>query len=38
VQTGSIVLSADGKILTVTTEGTGPNGQPIHNVAVYEKQ
>ena len=38
VQTGSIVLSADGKTLTVTTEGTGPNGQPIHNVAVYEKQ
>ena len=38
VQTGSIVLSAGGKILTVTTEGTGPNGQPIHNVAVYEKQ
>jgi hypothetical protein len=38
VQTGSIVLSADGKTLTVTTEGTGPNDQPIHNVAVYEKQ
>ena len=38
VQTGSIVLSAGGKILTVTTEGTGPNGQPILNVAVYEKQ
>jgi hypothetical protein len=38
VQTGSIVLSAEGKNLTVTTEGTGPNGQPIHNVAVYEKQ
>jgi hypothetical protein len=38
VQTGSIVLSADGKTLTVTTEGTGPDGQPIHNVAVYEKQ
>src|SRR5215470_1168319 len=28
VQTGSIVLSADRKTLTVTTEGTGPNGQP----------
>jgi hypothetical protein len=38
VQTGSNVLSADGKTFTVTTEGTGPNGQPIHNVAVYEKQ
>ena len=38
VQTGSNVLSADGKTLTVTAEGTGPNGQPIHNIAVYEKQ
>jgi hypothetical protein len=37
VQTGSNVLSADGKTFTVTTEGAGPNG-PIHNVAVYEKQ
>jgi hypothetical protein len=38
VQTGSNVLSPDGKTFTVTTDGTGLNGQPVHNVAVYEKQ
>ena len=38
VLTGSNVLSADGKTFTVTTDGTGPNGQPIHSVAVFEKQ
>jgi hypothetical protein len=38
VQTGSNAVSSDGRILTVTTEGTGANGQPISSVAVYEKQ
>ena len=38
VQTGSNVLSADGKTFTVTTDGAGPDGKPVHNVAVYEKQ
>jgi len=38
VQTGSNVLSADGKTFTVTTDGTGANGQPIHSVAVFERQ
>jgi hypothetical protein len=38
VQTGSNEISSDGKTFTVTTEGVGPNGQPISNVAVYEKQ
>lgn len=38
VQTGSNVLSADGKTFTVTTDATGPNGQPIHSVAVFERQ
>jgi len=38
VLTGSNVLSADGKTFTVTTDGTGLNGQPIHSVAVFEKQ
>lgn len=38
VQTGSNALSSDGKTFTVTTEGTGANGQQISSVAVYEKQ
>jgi hypothetical protein len=37
-QTGSIVISADGKSLTITTSGTGANGQPFNNVAFYDKQ
>jgi len=38
VQTGSNVVSADGKTFTVTTIGIGPNGQQISTFAVYEKQ
>jgi len=38
VQTGTNEISADGKTFTVSTEGIGPNGQPISSVAVYEKQ
>ena len=36
--TGRIVVSADGKTRTVTTEGTDPQGKKIKNVAVYDKQ
>jgi hypothetical protein len=38
VQTGWAVLSADAKTYTVTTGGTGPNGQAMSSVAVFEKQ
>jgi hypothetical protein len=38
VQTGTRVLSADGKTLTFTTTGVNANGQQINTVAVYEKQ
>jgi hypothetical protein len=38
VQTGSNVVSADGKTLTVTTAGIGASGQEISIVAVYEKE
>jgi hypothetical protein len=38
VQTGFGVLSKDGKTFAVTTIGTGPNGEQINNVAVYDKQ
>jgi hypothetical protein len=33
-----MVLSADGKTNTVTVTGVNANGQPIYNVAVYDKQ
>ena len=38
VQTGSNVVSPDGKAFTVTTLGVGANGQQISTFAVYEKQ
>ena len=38
VQTLTRKLSSDGKMLTVTVKGTNPQGQPINNVAVFEKQ
>ena len=38
VQTGSNVVSADGKTFTVTTLGVGANGQQISTFAVYERQ
>ena len=36
--TAKVVVSADGKTLTVTQDGTGPNGEKVHSVAVYDKQ
>ena len=36
--TGQIVLSADGKTRTVTTNGTDPQGKKFKSVAVYDKQ
>jgi hypothetical protein len=36
--TGRIVLSADGKSRTVTTEGTDSSGKRITGTAVYDKQ
>ena len=38
VTTQTSVVSADGKTRTVTTKGTDAKGQPVNNVAVYEKQ
>ena len=32
------VVSSDGKTRTVTTTGVSGSGQPVHNIAVYEKQ
>jgi hypothetical protein len=38
VQSGTRVLSTDGKTLTFTSTGTNASGQQINNVAVYDKQ
>jgi hypothetical protein len=36
--TGLIVVSANGKTRTVTTNATDPQGKKIKNIAVYDKQ
>jgi hypothetical protein len=38
VQTGTNVVSKDGKTRTTTTTGVNAQGQKINNVAVYEKK
>ena len=41
---GQIVLTAtneiatDGKTMTISTKGVNANGQPVHNISVYDKQ
>ena len=36
--TAKVSVSADGKTLTVTQDGTDPQGGKVHSVAVYDKQ
>ena len=38
VQTFARVVSADRKVLTITTKGTNASGQQVNNVVVYERQ
>ncbi len=38
VQTGTNVVSEDGKTRTVTSKGTNAKGQAVETVGVYEKQ
>jgi hypothetical protein len=38
VRTGKIVVSKDGKLLTVTAAGTNAEGQKVHSLQVYDKQ
>jgi len=38
IDTGRIVVSADGKSRTVTVSGTTPKGKKFENVVVYDKQ
>lgn len=36
--TQTSVVSSDGKTRTVTTTGTNPAGQNVHNVGIYDRQ
>ena len=36
--TQTSAVSGDGKTRTVTTKGVNASGQPVNNVAIYEKQ
>jgi hypothetical protein len=38
VLTYTRVVSEDGKTMTVTVKGTNAQGQPVDNIAVFEKQ
>ena len=38
VTTNTVVVSADGKTLTVTAKGVNAAGKPVNNVQVYTKQ
>jgi hypothetical protein len=35
---GRLVVSADGKTMTLTVKGTDPNGKPLNMTLVYDKQ
>jgi len=37
VMTTKLAISADGKTMTLTSTGTDPKGQAVHNVAIYTK-
>ena len=36
--TAKVVVSKNGKTMTITQTGTNAKGQAVHNVAIYEKQ
>jgi hypothetical protein len=38
VLTSTNEISIDGKTMTITTKGVDANGQPVHNVRVYDKR
>jgi hypothetical protein len=38
VMTTRLAISADGKTMTLTSTGTDPRGQAVHNVSVFTKQ
>jgi hypothetical protein len=36
--TSKVVVSQDGRVMTITTQGKNPNGEPFDNVQVYDRQ
>ncbi len=36
--TSKVVVSSDGKVMTITSKGKSGSGQPINTVLVYDKQ
>lgn len=36
--TSNVEASRDGKVMTITTKGKNPNGEPFDNVQVYDRQ
>jgi hypothetical protein len=36
--TGTRVISKDGKMMTLSSKGTNPKGQPVENTAVFDKR
>ena len=38
VATGTRVISKDGKVMTITTDGTNAKGQAVHDVEVFDRR
>jgi hypothetical protein len=38
VQTSSRTVSRDGKVMTITFQGTNAEGQAVHNVLVFDRR
>lgn len=36
--TSKVAVSQDGKVMTITTKGKNPDGEPFDNVQVYDRQ
>jgi hypothetical protein len=36
--TSKVVVSQDGKVMTITTKGKNPDGEPFDNIQVYDRQ
>jgi hypothetical protein len=36
--TSKVEVSQDGKVMTITTKGKNPDGEPFENVQVYDRQ
>jgi hypothetical protein len=36
--TSKVVVSQDGRVMTITTKGKNPDGEPFDNIQVYDRQ